>query len=165
MRAAAYPPKIRRRCRRAESITPIFVHLASADSSGGLPGSRLARGIGEKIRDDAAAASSHHAAYWRRLCCLGQFRRPCLGHSPVDPFYWPPVGLVRHRRQCRAFSPIGLFRRRLSVSLFCPRKRQLWVLVGATLLSTSAEFLQIYSHGRFPSASDIGCNVLGATLG
>jgi len=34
-----------------------------------------------------------------------------------------------------------------------------------TLLSTLAEFRQIYSHGRFPSGTEIDCSVLGAAPG
>jgi glycopeptide antibiotics resistance protein len=62
------------------------------------------------------------------------------------------------------FVPFGYFAGGF-LSAVLPEKKTLLVLVAATLLSTSAEFLQIYSHSRFPSATDICCNLLGAALG
>ncbi len=35
----------------------------------------------------------------------------------------------------------------------------------AFLLSFSTEYSQLYSHGRFPSTTDLTCNVFGAWLG
>ena len=47
----------------------------------------------------------------------------------------------------------------MSLSGFCVARR------GTDADSASAEFIQIYPHGRFSSATDIGCNVVGAALG
>ena len=92
-----------------------------------------------------------------------------VGHSHWAQVQWIPF--YGHRldwfdiaANLALFVPLGYFAAGfLAVRL--PGKTQLWVLVGATLLSTATEFIQIYSHGRFPSASDIGCNVVGAALG
>jgi glycopeptide antibiotics resistance protein len=44
--------------------------------------------------------------------------------------------------------------------------RRLWVVVAlASALSITTELSQVYSHGRFPSATDVTCNVLGAIAG
>ena len=80
------------------------------------------------------------------------------------PFYGRRLDWFDIAANAALFVPLGYFAGGfLAVGL--PGKKPLWVLVGATLLSTSAEFMQIYSHGRFPSATDIGCNVAGAALG
>jgi hypothetical protein len=38
-------------------------------------------------------------------------------------------------------------------------------LIPAAMLSTCVEFLQVYTHSRFPSTTDICANLLGAILG
>ena len=44
--------------------------------------------------------------------------------------------------------------------------RRVWpVMVFAAVLSIATEASQSYSHGRFPSATDVTCNVLGAFAG
>ena len=92
-----------------------------------------------------------------------------VGHSHWGRVHWVPF--YGHRldwldiaANVALFLPFGYFAGGF-LSALLPGKKQLWVLVGATLLSTLAEFLQIYSHGRYPSATDVGCNVLGAALG
>jgi glycopeptide antibiotics resistance protein len=35
----------------------------------------------------------------------------------------------------------------------------------AFVLSVTSEFTQVYGHGRFPSATDVTCNVIGACIG
>src|SRR5262245_13299122 len=43
---------------------------------------------------------------------------------------------------------------------------QLWRIAAYALaLSVATEFTQVFSHGRFPSATDVTCNVAGAVLG
>jgi glycopeptide antibiotics resistance protein len=39
------------------------------------------------------------------------------------------------------------------------------VVAAACLLSLMTEFSQVYSHGRFPSSTDLVCNTLGGWLG
>ena len=54
---------------------------------------------------------------------------------------------------------------------FCARSvrvvaRRLWIVVAlAAALSITTETSQVYSHGRFPSATDVTCNVIGALAG
>jgi len=38
-------------------------------------------------------------------------------------------------------------------------------LAGAVVLSCGTELLQVYSHGRFPSATDVAMNIAGAYIG
>jgi len=80
------------------------------------------------------------------------------------PFYGHRLGWFDIAANIALFAPFGYFAGGL-LSAPSRKKKNLWVLVAATLLSTSVEFLQIYSHGRYPSATDVGCNVLGAALG
>jgi glycopeptide antibiotics resistance protein len=44
-----------------------------------------------------------------------------------------------------------------------------WVVLtclsGAVVLSCGTELLQVYSHGRFPSATDVVMNIAGAYVG
>lgn len=60
------------------------------------------------------------------------------------------------------YAPFGLFYARL-------RGRDRLVLIEvlclAAALSTATEATQLYSHGRFPSATDVVMNVTGAVLG
>ena len=80
------------------------------------------------------------------------------------PFYGHRLGWFDIAANIALFAPFGYFAGGL-LSAPSRKKKNLWVLVAATLLSTSVEFLQIYSHSRFPSATDICCNVSGAALG
>ena len=44
--------------------------------------------------------------------------------------------------------------------------QRIWlVAILAAVLSFSTEAAQLYSHGRFPSATDLICNILGALAG
>ena len=44
--------------------------------------------------------------------------------------------------------------------------RRVWpVIVFAAVLSIATEASQCYSHGRFPSATDVTCNLFGAFVG
>ena len=46
------------------------------------------------------------------------------------------------------------------------RSGSLWIVVAlAAVLSLVTEASQLYSHGRFPSATDLTCNILGACAG
>ncbi|MGZ8483692.1 MAG: VanZ family protein [Candidatus Binatia bacterium] len=80
------------------------------------------------------------------------------------PFYGHRLDWLDIAANFALFVPFGYFAGGLLLIPWRKRKN-LWVLVAATLLSTSVEFVQIYSHSRFPSATDICCNVLGAALG
>lgn len=80
------------------------------------------------------------------------------------PFYGQQLDWVDIAGNVALFLPFGYFAARFRSA---PGQNQgtLWVLVSATLLSTFAEIVQVYSHGRYPSTLDIGCNVFGAALG
>ena len=46
------------------------------------------------------------------------------------------------------------------------RHGAVWLaMVVAALLSLSTEYAQLYSHSRFPSLTDVTCNLLGAYAG
>jgi glycopeptide antibiotics resistance protein len=92
-----------------------------------------------------------------------------VGHSHWAQVQWIPF--YGHRldwfdiaANVALFVPLGYCASGFLCTVL-PGEKQLWVLVGAALLSILAEFLQIYSHGRFPSVTDICCNVLGAAIG
>jgi len=92
-----------------------------------------------------------------------------VGHSHWDQVQWVPF--YGHRldwfdiaANVALFVPFGYFAGRYLSALFC-KQRTIWVLVSATVLSTAVELIQIYSHSRFPSTTDICCNVFGAALG
>jgi glycopeptide antibiotics resistance protein len=56
------------------------------------------------------------------------------------------------------YVPSGAFSGRLF-------RRPLLMAFGLSLaLSLTAELAQVYSHNRFPSATDVTCNVAGAVL-
>jgi VanZ family protein len=46
-----------------------------------------------------------------------------------------------------------------------PARQVLCAAVTAFLLSAACEWSQVYSHGRFPSATDVAANTSGAVLG
>lgn len=58
------------------------------------------------------------------------------------------------------FVPFGA-----SIALAFGRAKMAWVLAAALVLSVGVEFTQVFSHGRFPSATDVVCNVTGAGAG
>jgi glycopeptide antibiotics resistance protein len=86
-------------------------------------------------------------------------------HSHWNKVAWVPfrTGIVR---------PIDLL---INVTLFFPlgfllpsnstRSRFATALVAGLMLSTLMELTQVWSHVRFPSATDIVMNVLGSLIG
>ena len=85
------------------------------------------------------------------------------GHSHWNkvgwvPFVSPPVRLRDIALNTLLCAPIGGF----SATLF---RRPLLMAFGLSLaLSVTAESSQVYSHTRFPSATDVTCNVAGAVV-
>ena len=74
------------------------------------------------------------------------------------PFVSPPVRLRDMALNTLLCAPIG----GLCGRLF---QRPLLRAFGLSLgLSLTAEWAQVYSHSRFPSATDVTCNVAGAVL-
>ena len=78
------------------------------------------------------------------------------------PFVSPPVKLRDIVVNALLYAPWGYFwaRQRRDPS------RAVWpVVVLAAALSIATEASQSYSHGRFPSATDVTCNLIGAFAG
>lgn len=72
------------------------------------------------------------------------------------PFVSPPVRLEDMALNTLLCAPIGGLCGRLC-------RRPLLTAFGLSLaLSVTAEWSQVYSHNRFPSATDVTCNVAGA---
>ena len=72
------------------------------------------------------------------------------------PFVSPPIRLRDMALNTLLCAPIGGFAGRLF-------RRPLVMAFGLSLaLSLTAEWTQVYSHTRFPSATDVTCNVVGA---
>jgi len=79
------------------------------------------------------------------------------------PFTDRPLSIFDVIGNVLLFVPFGLF------FIKATSKRgltaQLYTALLALLLSASVEFFQIYCHNRFPSATDICTNVIGAMIG
>jgi glycopeptide antibiotics resistance protein len=78
------------------------------------------------------------------------------------PFVSPPVKVRDVIVNVLLYVPWGyLYIRHMPEGL----KRPWLALVFAASLSVASEGAQLFSHGRFPSATDAACNVLGAFAG
>jgi glycopeptide antibiotics resistance protein len=76
------------------------------------------------------------------------------------PFVSPPIKILDIVVNLLLYAPWGYFGARSM------RVRRVWVVVAlAAMLSFVTEWSQLYSHGRFPSATDLTCNILGAFAG
>ena len=76
------------------------------------------------------------------------------------PFVSPPIRIWDILLNVLFYVPFGFMYVRRSSS------RRLWkAVVAAALLSAVTEVSQVYSHGRFPSTTDLICNTVGAYLG
>jgi len=79
------------------------------------------------------------------------------------PFVSPPVRLFDIVANALLFIPFG------AAVMVNNRRRGRKALAVATfagaVLSFSGEAAQLYSHARFPSATDLVCNTFGALLG
>ena len=92
--------------------------------------------------------------------------------SVTDHAHWYKVGWIPFLST--PFRPVDIV---ANVLLFVPYgwfagrslagRRRAWTfgLAGAALLSIAAEYAQVYSHSRFPSATDVVCNLAGAVVG
>jgi glycopeptide antibiotics resistance protein len=76
------------------------------------------------------------------------------------PFVTPPIKRIDILVNVALYLPLGywfarwLGRRRFAVVLGC-----------ATVLSLFTEWTQLYSHSRFPSLTDVTCNLIGTVAG
>jgi glycopeptide antibiotics resistance protein len=77
------------------------------------------------------------------------------------PFISPPVRIRDIVINLALYVPLGYLLARAAPS------RLVWLRVlGLSLvLSIATEATQIYSHSRFPSATDVAVNVIGAAIG
>ena len=77
------------------------------------------------------------------------------------PFVSPPVRLRDIIGNVLLFMPMGA-----AVAVNCrPGRRLRYAVIGGLAVSFLGEWSQLYSHGRFPSATDLVCNGAGAYLG
>ena len=78
------------------------------------------------------------------------------------PFVSPPVKVRDVVVNLLLYVPWGYFGARWMRD----RPQCVWIIVAlAATLSILTEASQLYSHGRFPSATDLMCNILGAYAG
>ncbi len=76
------------------------------------------------------------------------------------PFVSPPIHFWDMLLNTLFYVPFGFTYMRRSGS------RRVWKgVVAAAVLSAATEVSQVYSHGRFPSTTDLICNTVGAYLG
>jgi glycopeptide antibiotics resistance protein len=76
------------------------------------------------------------------------------------PFVSPPVRLRDEVANLLLFAPFGA-----AIALNVSRARIPVATISAAALSFTGETLQLYSHQRFPSATDVVMNTAGAVLG
>ena len=77
------------------------------------------------------------------------------------PFVSPPVRVVDVLVNTALYVPFGYWFLEAST-----RRRRTWqVLALAAALSAGTEWSQVYSHSRYPSMTDLTCNVVGAWYG
>ena len=78
------------------------------------------------------------------------------------PFVSPPVRAIDIIQNVLLFLPAGLFAARPGTPA---RSAAIRAVVVALPVSFAGEATQLWSHGRFPSATDLVCNLIGAALG
>jgi glycopeptide antibiotics resistance protein len=76
------------------------------------------------------------------------------------PFVTPPIRFSDMLLNILFYMPFGFMYVRRSASA------RVWkAVLAGVVLSTATEVSQVYSHGRFPSTTDLICNTIGAYLG
>lgn len=76
------------------------------------------------------------------------------------PFVSPPIRARDLIVNLLMYVPLGWWGSRVGRGTTLGR-----VVLGAALLSCATEFSQVFSHGRYPSLTDVVCNVAGALVG
>lgn len=76
------------------------------------------------------------------------------------PFVTPPVKVFDIVVNVALYAPFGYWFVR-----WAGKKRSLLAVVAGASLSLVTEWTQLYSHSRFPSFTDVTCNVIGAIVG
>src|SRR5258708_21737911 len=74
------------------------------------------------------------------------------------PFVSGPVTLPDIAQNLLLFAPVGVFS-----TLAFARRPVAWAVGLTAPVSLLGEWTQVYSHARFPSATDFACNVAGAS--
>ena len=87
-----------------------------------------------------------------------------VGHIEGHRIHWVPFS-----RPLRPFDIIANILLYVPLGYFDVRRRATSAIGVATMwglaLSIVTEATQLFSHGRFPSATDVVCNTVGAALG
>ena len=86
------------------------------------------------------------------------------------PFVSPPIKMRDIAANLVLYAPWGYFAARAmrppSLLRSFGETGSIWIVVAlAAALSLATETSQLYSHSRFPSATDLTCNILGAFAG
>jgi glycopeptide antibiotics resistance protein len=76
------------------------------------------------------------------------------------PFVTPPIKLVDIVVNVALYVPFGYW-----LTRWVGRRRTALAVASAGALSLVTEWTQLYSHSRFPSLTDVTCNVIGALVG
>ena len=72
----------------------------------------------------------------------------------------PPIKLVDILLNVALYVPFGYW-----LTRWAGRRRAGLAVASAGVLSLVTEWTQLYSHSRFPSLTDVTCNVFGALVG
>jgi glycopeptide antibiotics resistance protein len=110
------------------------------------------------------------AALWVVVILIGVIPwRGWQGHEHWSRVTWIPFSTAITPLRPRdlvvnvlLYAPLGFF---LARDHLTGRGRWALVIGLALALSVGTEVLQVYSHGRFPSATDVVMNVAGSALG
>lgn len=88
------------------------------------------------------------------------------GHAHWERVQWVPFG-ERQLPARQAIANVALFVPfGWGLTRMLPRRWALALALAAgALLSTSVEAAQVFAHGRYPTATDVALNVLGAGVG
>ena len=76
------------------------------------------------------------------------------------PFVTPPVTVVDILVNVALYLPFGYW-----LTRWAGRRRAGLAVASAGVLSLATEWTQLYSHSRFPSLTDVTCNIIGSLLG
>jgi hypothetical protein len=130
--------------RRAISLE--LAHARRSTDAAHIAGEvRMLGWIHSAVRD--AVAGPSRSRHWNRVQWV--------------PFVTPPVRVVDVLVNTALYVPFGYWFLEAST-----RRRRTWqVLALAAALSAGTEWSQVYSHSRYPSMTDLTCNVVGAWYG
>jgi len=135
------------------------------EGSEGSEGSRLSA-LGSRV--SALGFPLHN---YRRTARLFWAVTICLASIPFESFqthtHWDKIGWIPfYSWPVRPLDVVA------NIALYVPlgylatgRSRYVRVAAEAFLLSLTMEVIQDFSHSRFPSATDLVCNITGALLG